>query len=225
MNSDKWIDEDFPIYEVVQLDSNDTRNESLSLKEAPEAPKTSEQGFFKKSFDVDTITIINRIKKTFIPLGTESLFENGAPDLYVPFWTLTTLVIIIFIVSIHLNHEIKVLITVAGVLYTLSAIIPLILSCYISNLTGVADTLEIISIHGYSYMHFIIPTIISVFAVYYVRWILWLLAVCHSLFFLKKYLWKLVSDLLVANQIVSALVVSAGHLCLVLTANLYFLVE
>lgn len=44
-----------------------------------------EVGYYQPYFDVDTATVIYRVKKAILPFSSSTFFEDKLPDLYCPF--------------------------------------------------------------------------------------------------------------------------------------------
>jgi hypothetical protein len=57
--------------------------------------------FYQPYFNVDTVQVLNRIWRTFIPIKTDFLeqIRTNPPDLWGPFWICTSLIVIIVITS------------------------------------------------------------------------------------------------------------------------------
>ena len=158
----KWLEDDFQNYGAVQIDITEPVEETLTLKSLPEVvPK--EKITIKNAFQVDTSIVLLRMKKAIWPLKSENFFENSQIDLYSPFWITTTLVLAISATSALQNHTVSILISSATMLYSLVLIVPGILYCLLSHNGSGIEYYGILSIYGYSLIHFLIPAIFSIF--------------------------------------------------------------
>lgn len=215
-----WLEDDFSNYGVVQLDSVDPPPENLTLKSPPESQP--EQKFtIKQGFQIDTSLVVLRLRKAIWTLKSENFFENSLPDLYTPFWIVTTLVLVISATSAMTTHNISTLITSATVFYTIGIVIPGVLFCMLSSNGSSMQYYYIVSIYGYSLVHFFIPCAVS----FLLNWVLslsiWTIAAVLSLIFLKKNLWDEIEKFIPNQKILAIGVIVAGHLLLVLSTNIY----
>lgn len=218
----KWLDEDFNNYGVVQLDEQDPVQETLTLKSPPEV-FVSEKLTIKQSFQIDSEIVLIRLKKALWPLKSQNFFEDTPADLYAPFWILTTLILIISTASAMKNHTISTLMTSAGLYYSLALSVPGVIYCLLSHNGSNIQYYYIISLYGYSLVHFLFPAIFSYFLHWVLGWIIWTVAAVFSLWMLKQNLWEEIEKYLPKQAFFAAGAVVCGHLCIVISANLYFL--
>lgn len=220
----KWLDEDFESYGAVQLDSQENHEEPLTLKPAPELPQQLPSKLtIKSSFQVDTDLVLARLKRSLWPFKYSSFFEDTTPDLYSPFWIVTTLILLISAASNVQNSNVYSIVSVSTLFYSLSLIVPGTLYCLLSHSGSQFDFYTLLSLYGYSWTYFIIASICSFLPYWPVRIIAWLLAAAGSIFFLKINLWEEVERFIPGQKFLALADVVVGHLIILLSTNLYFL--
>lgn len=220
----KWLDEDFESYGAVQLDSQENHDEPLTLKPAPELPSpVSSKLTIKSSFQVDTDLVLSRLKRSLWPFKYSSFFEDTLPDLYSPFWIVTTLVLLVSAASNMQSSNIYSIVSVSTLFYSLALIVPAIVYCMISSSGSQLQYYTLLSIFGYSWVYFIIASICSFLPYWPVRLVIWLLAAAGSIFFLKINLWEEVERFIPGQKFLALASVVCGHLIILLSTNLYFL--
>ena len=121
------------------------------------------------------------------------------------------------------NNKISIVVSSASLFYSLALVVPGTLYCLLSQNGSGFDYYAIVSIYGYSLLNFIFPCIFSYFLNYWIKWAVWSVAAAFSLVFLKKNLGEEIERILPNQKFLAAGVVLIGHLCLILSANLYFL--
>ncbi|OMJ89283.1 hypothetical protein SteCoe_8580 [Stentor coeruleus] len=216
-----WLDDDFNGYGPVQLDNQEIPQENLILKTPPEIP-APEKFTLKKAFDVDTQIVVERLKKAIWPIKGEEFFDKAMPDLYTPFWIVTTLILVIFVVSMMENQDVSVIIKSSSLIYMVSAGVPAALYFLISQ-SGYCEFYKLLSFYGYSFIHFVIAGLMSVYANWIFRVLVWTLAGGLSLFFLYKNLKDLVIGSVPNQKFIALGIVVAGHISVIITTNLFFL--
>lgn len=69
------------------------------IEEKLPAPKSThslcELGYYQTYFNIDTTTVLQRMKRALLPLNVDSFFGEETPDLYTPFWIATSLVFLL----------------------------------------------------------------------------------------------------------------------------------
>ena len=103
---------------------------------------------YQAYFDIDTKSELNRIRKALVPFGYNNKFIdddiNEKPDLYGPFWIITTLAFLMAamgnLAKFFSNNpdtkwdgDIKKITTAATVFYSIGVIIPFIIYCILIN--------------------------------------------------------------------------------------------
>lgn len=220
----KWLDEDFESYGAVQLDSQENHDEPLTLKPAPELPQQVPSKLtIKSSFQVDTDLVLARLKKSLWPFKYSSFFEDAMPDLYSPFWIVTTLILLISVAGNVQNNNVYNIVSASTLFYSLALIVPGILYCMLSNSGSKFDFYTLLSLYGYSWTYFILASICSFLPYWPVRLLAWVLACAGSIFFLKTNLWEEVERFIPGQKLLALASVAVGHLLILLSTNLYFL--
>lgn len=97
------------------------------------------EDYWKFYFDVNAVDVIERLKVSFLPHKAElfRLFSSSKIDLYGPFWIVTTIVLLLFIVSnvAHWSANGKInfilLLLAANVIYSFALVVPVIYAGFI----------------------------------------------------------------------------------------------
>ena len=157
-------------------------------------------------FEISTKQFLERFKKSLIPYGVNFYDEyKEKPDLYGPFWILTSLVLALFIsgnISRYIEWEgdakdfeynYKVIPMAMGILYGTGALLPLLLKVAL-NLYGtnehVTPLATTVGIYGYSFSTFLITSVLCTFAVDWLQWILIGYSAIVAGVFITKALWE-----------------------------------
>ena len=223
----KWLDEDFSNYGVVQLDSQESHEEPLTLKPAPEIPKSEPPAklTLKASFQVDTELVVSRLKRSLWPFKYENFFEDNNPDLYSPFWITTTLVLVLSAASNAQTENIYGVVSVPSLFYTLSLVVPGVIYCLLSTNGSQYTYFTLILIFGYSWIYFLIAAVLSFVPSFWVRLASWFLASFASIYFLKHNLWSEVERVIPTQKFFAFGAVLCGHLIIIFFTNMYFLAK
>ena len=220
-----WLDEDFSNYGAIDLDSQQVPEEPLTLKPAPEFPKHEPPAKFslKSSFQIDTNLVLSRLKRSLWPFKYENFFEDNNPDLYSPFWIITTLVLVLSAASNAQTQNIYGVVSVPSLFYSLSLLVPGVVYCLLSHNGSKYNYLTLISIFGYSWIYFLIAAVLSFIPVFWIRLASWVLASSASIFFLKQNLYPEIERLVPTQKFFALGTILSGHLILLLMTNIYFL--
>ncbi|KIJ28533.1 hypothetical protein M422DRAFT_214747 [Sphaerobolus stellatus SS14] len=143
--------------------------------------------YYQKYFDVDTKTVLTRCLTTLLPTLPSYLTAhiNPAPDLYGPFWTLTTLIFSLFVFSSlassivsylsasPITYDFQLLSVAVGLVYIYGIGVPLGLWAALKYL-GVSEwgLVEAWSVWGYGMFVWIPVSVLCVIPVPIVRWVL-----------------------------------------------------
>lgn len=158
---------------------------------ARERPTTSsfwQVEYYQGYFDVDTSTVIKRCYTTMIPTIAKDYIADQlspAPDLYGPFWTLTTVIFSLFVfsglassITAYLSgkqpsYDFKLLSIAVGLVYSYGLGVPIILWLVLRYL-GVSgwSLVEAIAIFGYGQFIWIPVSLLCVIPVKLVRLVL-----------------------------------------------------
>ncbi|KAI0346923.1 Yip1-domain-containing protein [Trametopsis cervina] len=160
---------------------------------------------YQPYFDIDTTTVLRRCYSTLIPTNTEYLATHlTPPDLYGPFWTLTTLIFCLFIfsslassISIYLSdpagssptdaleYDFGLLSIAVGLVYSYGLAVPILLWLGLRYLgVGEWSVVETVALWGYGQFVWVPVSLLCVIPVPLVRWILIGLAFLLSAYFL-----------------------------------------
>eukprot|EP00128_Syssomonas_multiformis_P016947 Colp12_sorted_trinity150504_noHs@8018 len=170
-------------------DLNEDRENLLPASAQPTNLSFWSIEYYKRFFNVDTNQVLNRSWRSFYPLKgdfLESLCAN--PDLYGPFWIVTTL---IFAIAITSNLSTAIYSTaeiwyydfkrvVAGTaLYAYAVLLPISVWGLLKWLASVnVSILELVCLYGYSLFFYIPVSILSVLQLEWLRWLLMTVALC-----------------------------------------------
>ena len=191
-------------------------------------PATSSIEKYKSFCDVDTGTVLLRLKKTLWPFDRRKFLENKA-DLYGAFWVPTTLIFLLsvstslsafFSGSKDYTFNPSAIVTIAGVIYFFIFSVPALLSFII--LAGIEITFtELMSLYGYSYFSFWIAAILSVFNYSWVRWLSFGLSSIWAGLLLTKNFYNEIESLEGSKKYLALGVSFSGYIVLTFTANFY----
>jgi hypothetical protein len=186
--------------------------------------------YYRPYFDVDTWTVISRLKYPFIPFKSDDFFEMRI-DLYTPFWVVTTLVFLLAAVGnfalyiekegkFNWGSEITKLIQAGTILYSFSLMLPGLSYCIISADEEVS-MIRIISVNGYSLLPYIPAVLICIIPNDWVRYLSLYVASFLSTWLVGKYILRF--EMLGKYKKYSLMgMYSLGHMVLILLANWYF---
>ncbi|KAI0049508.1 Yip1-domain-containing protein [Auriscalpium vulgare] len=198
--------------------------------------------YYQTFFDVDTKTVLFRCINTLNPLSPTytSAHLNPAPDLYGPFWTLTTLIFALFITS-SLAHSIVsylsddpvsydfALLSVAmGLVYTYGIGVPVIL-WGVLRYGGIIGTggegwglVEAVGVWGYAMFVWIPVSILCIIPIRLVRWILTGVAFGLSGYFLVRNVYPVLASADQKAVRLLIVIVAALHAALALVFKVMF---
>ncbi|CAG9334888.1 unnamed protein product [Blepharisma stoltei] len=241
------IESDINSYGQISLDHEPSETTNLKTDDKDELQKFEdiveaygeysskfwELGFYKAYFDIDTQTAIQRIKKVFHPFSKGQFFEEGAPDLYTPFWTVTTLIFILAAASnfgffiAHGNGDSNAprLLCAGTYIYMQAAVIPFTLYTILKGAGSKLSLLEITSLYGYSLIPFVPACVLCIYPNSLLRWTAMGLAAFWSGFLMMSNLWENIKSVMESKKYLVALLMLSGHILIVLLSNLYFFNE
>jgi hypothetical protein len=154
-----------------------------------ESPSYWSIEFFKPYFEVKTSTVVDRLRKVVLPAG--DFFGQERPDMYGPFWIVTTLVCAVTIVANEVDdqegYKVSLLVWSAGVLYGLAVGVPIVAYCVLRSESNHITFARLMSLYCYSYLLFIPSTLLSAFVAWGWSLILVCISVLWSLFFIIKH--------------------------------------
>jgi len=195
--------------------------------------------YYQSYFDVDTTTVLRRCYGTLLPTSTSYLSSHLSPaaDLYGPFWTLTTLILTLFLSS-SLAHSISSYLSKPGAKYDynftlLSVAVTLV---YVYGLAvpvglwlalrwlGVGEwsVVEAVAVWGYGQFVWIPVSILCVVPVPIVRWVLVGVAFCTSGYFLVMNIYPILASAEQKPTRLLIILVATLHAALALTFKVMF---
>lgn len=168
-------------------------DDSLTLKSPPEFPAFEKVIRLRDFYQADTFLVVRRIRKALLLRG-ESFFEEYAPDLYCAFWIPSTLNMILLFLCVYLHKSYIALgYTCFGVYFVEVAAPGLIFLLYFrDSADNPPSTLTypyLLSTYSYSFLHFLLPILLSSLQTPVLTLLLFLISSAASLLFLKKCLW------------------------------------
>ncbi|TFY79198.1 hypothetical protein EWM64_g4817 [Hericium alpestre] len=161
--------------------------------------------YYQSYFDVDTTTVLSRCITTLNPFSPSytSAHLTPYPDLYGPFWTLTTLIFTLFVTSslaasivsylsdpgTEYDYDFTLLSVAVGLVYAYGLGVPIMLWAALRWWAGLGEgwsAVEALSTWGYAMFVWIPVSILCVIPVPVVRWVLTGVAFAISGYFLVK---------------------------------------
>ncbi|KAG5652644.1 hypothetical protein H0H81_004200 [Sphagnurus paluster] len=156
--------------------------------------------YYQPYFDVDTQTVLKRCYATLIPTSTNYLSTHlNPPDLYGPFWTLTTLIFTLFLssslaasISTYLSapgteydYDFQLLSVAVSLVYAYGLALPVLLWLALRYLgVGEWSVVEAVAVWGYGQFVWIPVSVLCVIPVPILRWALVFIAFTLSGYFL-----------------------------------------
>ncbi|KAI0311083.1 Yip1-domain-containing protein [Amylostereum chailletii] len=148
--------------------------------------------YYQSFFDVDTKTVLFRCLNTLNPFSPTytSAHLNPSPDLYGPFWSLTTLIFSLFITSSlassiasylssePINYDFELLSVAVGLVYAYGIGVPVVLWGVLRYWSVVGHggegwgVVEALGVWGYAMFVWIPVSILCIIPVAIVRWVL-----------------------------------------------------
>lgn len=196
--------------EVSFRETNDGDDSSSMLIDQLPNHSFWKMEYYAVFFNVSTKTILSRLWRSVLPIGGRGSFytHTEIPDLYGPFWVVTTLVVILAITAnlasyIHFLpttehvawvYDFEKVTVAASVFYTMISIVPLCVWLYLKRELGVSGSIpwlgHIISIYGYSFTIYIPAAVMCITPMELVRWITVFVSCVISLLFVTRNVWS-----------------------------------
>jgi len=144
--------------------------------------------YYQHHFDVDTKTVVFRCLNTLNPFSPTytSAHLTPAPDLYGPFWTLTTLIFSLFVTSSlahsivsylssnQVEYDFALLSTAVGLVYVYGLGVPVML-WVVLRYAGISENwsmVEAMTVWGYAMFVWIPVSILCIIPIALLRWVL-----------------------------------------------------
>lgn len=220
--------------EVILLNETPTPKpfDSLPLSEPLSKQRLFEASFYQHYFDIDTIQVLSRIRKTLYPKFEGSFFENEKPDLYGPFWSATTLILAIGIagsLGSYLTGASRwaeagsVVVSGACLVYSLMFLVPLAAYCSLSSAGSSVGLVEILSLYGYSHIPLIFGSLLCAVPSSEMQWLSMMISAAAACVPLIRNLKNEMVTLSTEQRYQIGGILVLGHLILILAVKLYFL--
>ncbi|KAF8173715.1 Yip1 domain family protein [Pholiota molesta] len=166
--------------------------------------------YYQPYFDVDTHTVLQRCYTTLIPTEARTYIPThlNPPDLYGPFWTLTTLIFALFLSSslgasiakylssnAEYDYDFQLLSIAVTIVYSYGLAVPVLLWLALRYIgVGEWSVIEALSVWGYAQFVWIPVAVLCVIPVPIVRWVLVALAFGLSGWFLGSNIYPILAS-------------------------------
>ncbi|THH09017.1 hypothetical protein EW145_g2329 [Phellinidium pouzarii] len=196
--------------------------------------------YYQQFFDVDTKTVLQRCCATLVPTSASNYVSTHlipSPDLYGPFWTLTTVVFSLFVfsslaasIASYLSHpaarydyNFQLLSIAVSLVYAYGLGVPALL-WGILKYVGVTEwsLIEAIAVWGYGQFVWIPVAVLCVIPVPIVRWVLVGLACALSGYFLLANVYPVLATAEAKATRAFVLPIVVLHIALALTFKVLF---
>lgn len=226
-----FLDEPTAISEFKPITIEKVRTFEDFIDSDPVSYKFWQIEYYRPYFDVDTWTVISRLKYPFIPFKADDFFELEI-DLYTPFWIVTTLVFLLAAVGnfalyiekegkFNWGNEITKLVQAGTILYSFFLMLPGLSYCIINTDEENVSLIRIISVNGYSLLPYIPAVLICIIPNDWVRYLSLYIASFLSTWLVGKYILRF--EVLGKYKKYSLMgLYSIGHMVLILLSNWYF---
>jgi len=201
------------------------------IEGAPAPPKYWSLQFFQPYFDVTTALILTRLTTAMLAHRSEDFFEGMTPDLYAPYWIITTLICVLTVsgntanyISLgpnNFNAHLSLLASSVSLVYSLALVVPLAAFCLFKHSDSPVKFLPLLSLYCYSLLPFL-PAV-ALASLGWVQWPAMVAAAAWSFLLLYKNFREEVESRMPAKRYLVLAVVVVGYLVFVLTVNLSFL--
>ncbi|PFH51186.1 hypothetical protein AMATHDRAFT_3317 [Amanita thiersii Skay4041] len=195
--------------------------------------------YYQSYFDIDTQTVLKRCYTTLLPQAARAYIPThlNPPDLYGPFWTLTTLIFALFLssslaasISSYLSgpdakysYDFQLLSIAVSLVYAYGLGLPVLLWLALRYLgVGEWSIIEAISVWGYGQFVWIPVSVLCVIPVPLLRWSLVGLAFGLSGYFLVANIYPILATAEAKATRLLIIVLIALHFALALTFKVLF---
>lgn len=196
--------------------------------------------YYQPYFDVDTQTVLKRCYSTLIPTSTSFIATHlsPTPDLYGPFWTLTTLIFALFLSSSlaasitsylsdsateAFDYDWKLLSIAVSLVYSYGLVLPILLWLALRYLgVGEWSVVEAVAVWGYAQFVWIPVSILCVIPNWIVRWTLVGVAFGLSGYFLVTNIYPILATAEAKATRLIIILIAVLHAGLALTFKLMF---
>jgi hypothetical protein len=196
-------------------------------------------GYYQSYFDVDTQTVLKRCYTTLLPHAARGYIPThlNPPDLYGPFWTLTTLIFTLFLSSSlaasiasylsepehKYSYNFQLLSVAVSLVYAYGIGLPVLLWIVLRYLgVGEWSVIEAIAVWGYGQFVWIPVSILCVIPVPLARWALVAVALGLSGWFLVANIYPILASAEAKATRLLIVVLVLLHLALAITLKVLF---
>mmetsp|Transcript_12312 Transcript_12312/g.23367 ORF Transcript_12312/g.23367 Transcript_12312/m.23367 type:complete len:237 (+) Transcript_12312:707-1417(+) len=199
-------------------------------KEPQQSPRVWSLAFYQPYFRVSTQTVLERLQKALL-LRKGPLFEDYMPDLYGPFWIITTLIFVLAFAgnagsylesSEAWTPDVSSVMTASSLLYCAAAALPVYMYFVLSHNGSPATYIEVFSVYCYSFTVFIPFSFLCIVPNHLFRLFVTSAAVGVSLKLLHKTFWADIEIVLKQSKYLHSAIGVSGHLTLWVLSNWYF---
>ncbi|KAH7106804.1 Yip1-domain-containing protein [Auriculariales sp. MPI-PUGE-AT-0066] len=207
-------------------------------RDAPTAASFWQVEYYQHYFDVDTSTVLKRCYTTLNPLTAKDYIASQlapAPDLYGPFWTLTTVIFSLFVfsglassITAYLSdkppeYDFQLLSIAVGLVYSYGLGVPILLWLALRYL-GITEwsVVEAVSLFGYGQFVWIPVSLICVIPSRLLRIVLTGLAWGVSGWFLVATIYPILATAEAKSVRLLVIIIAALHAALAISFKILF---
>jgi len=219
--------------------SNQTPTSSPGEKVDASNAKCWNIQYYRPWFDLDTNQELHRLKKAMLPFVSGIFYDkelDERPDLYGPFWITTTLAFLMAAMGNFASYintaeenagqwsgDITRISEAATFLYSESCLVPILLYIVLRTYNEKTGIVELVSLYGYSLAPFIVACILCIAPWNVFDWTVVLGAMCGSILFLVKNVYRPLEGDKRSKPGVYVLVIIGGcQFILALALKMYF---
>lgn len=214
----------------IKVNSDRIQHFEEFLDDNPPPPAKCQQlGYLSPYFNVDTETVLSRLKHAVLP--KDDFFDGGSPDLYSPFWIVTTLICIIGVTSNSgiLNKDetwtpqFSTVTSAASFLWSLTAVAPLCVYCLCKHAGHKVTFVSLLSLYAYSFFIYIPSLLICTYDYIYLRLLVLLCATCWAFALLLRNTWGEIRSMQSPHKWAVVGVLAGGHISFGVVCFFFFL--
>mmetsp|Transcript_13200 Transcript_13200/g.24717 ORF Transcript_13200/g.24717 Transcript_13200/m.24717 type:complete len:245 (-) Transcript_13200:3688-4422(-) len=214
----------------VKLNPDRIQHFEEFLDDSPAQPANCRQlGFIAPYFNVDTETVLTRLKHTVIP--KDDFFDGGNPDLYSPFWIVTTLIFIVGVTSNtgilskdqEWSPDFSTVLSAASFLYCLTGLTPLCCYCLFKAASHKVSFVSLLSLYAYSFFLYIPCLLICTYDLFYLRLLVLLISMLWALALVLRNFWGDIRSIESNYKWLIAGVLVGSHCLFAVVSMLYYL--
>jgi hypothetical protein len=180
-------------------DSPSASSKMSAVREAAANAKIWNLDYYKPYFDVSTELEVRRLRKAILPFKDDMYRDEEQPDLYGPFWIVSTLAFLMAAMSnfskfLHhtrsdaseWNGDVQKITSSASFLYGALFVVPTVTYAMLRSTGATRPILELISLYGYSLVAFVPTCIICVLPIEPLHWVALIISLLINAKFLHR---------------------------------------